>query len=99
MQIKSWLKVDGKDTLVTANIKTLRNEDLFIFDSEQLVVTVKEPPLKGKANKKLVKMLRKRFHTDVTIESGQISSTKVFRLRDVSPEQVLAILEETEGGK
>ena len=93
MQRMTWLKVDGKDTLVTANIKTLRNEDQFILDSEKLIVTVKEPPIKGKANKKLLKMFRKRFHTDVILESGQISSKKVFRLRNMSPEQVLTILE------
>ncbi|MFW9905150.1 MAG: DUF167 domain-containing protein [Candidatus Thorarchaeota archaeon] len=96
MQRITWLKVDGKDTLVTANIKTLRNEDQFIFDSEQLIVTVKDPPIKGKANKKLIKMLRKRFHTDVIIESGQISSKKVIRIRNMSPEQVITILEEIE---
>lgn len=95
---KTWLKADGKDTLVTADIKTLRNEDQFILDSEKLIVTVKEPPIKGKANKKLLKMLRKRFHTDVILESGQISSKKVFRLRNMSPEQVLTLLEETEKG-
>ncbi|MHA2202553.1 MAG: DUF167 domain-containing protein [Candidatus Hodarchaeales archaeon] len=91
----NWLKVDDKDTLVIVNVKTLRNEDQFIVDPEKLIVTVKEPPIKGKANKKLLKIFRKKFHTDVILESGQISSKKVFRLRDMSPKQILEILEES----
>jgi uncharacterized protein (TIGR00251 family) len=95
----NWLKVDGKDTLLTANIKTLRKEDQFILDSEKLIITVKEPPIKSKANKKLLKLFRKKFHTEVIIEFGHSSSKKVFRLRNVLPEQVLTILEEKEEGK
>ena len=95
MQLLTWLKEDDKDTLVTVNVKTLRNEDQFIFDPEKLIVTVKEPPIKGKANKKLLKLFRKRFHTEVTLESGQISSTKVLRLRNMSPMDIMAILKET----
>ena len=92
MQRVIWLKVDDKDTLVIVNVKTLRNEDKFIIDPAKLIVTVKEPPIKGKANKKLLKMFRKKFHTEVTLESGQTSSKKVFRLSNVSPKQILAIL-------
>jgi len=92
----TWLKADDKDTLVTATVKTLRNEDQFLLNSEKLIVTVKEPPIKGKANKKLLKMFRKKFHTEVTLEAGQISSKKVFRLRNLSPKQIMEILGETE---
>lgn len=94
MQRYIWLKADDKDTLVIVNVKTLRNEDQFIIDPDQLIVTVKEPPIKGKANKKLLKMFRKKFHAGVTLESGQISSKKVFRLKNISPKQILAILGE-----
>ena len=94
MQRYIWLKADDKDTLVIVNVKTLRNEDQFIIDPDILIVTVKEPPLKGKANKKLLKMFRKKFHTEVILESGQIRSKKVFRLRNMSPKQILAILGE-----
>ncbi|UCG04417.1 MAG: YggU family protein [Candidatus Heimdallarchaeota archaeon] len=94
MQRFNWLKVDDEDTLVTVNVKTLRNEDQFIIDSGKLIVTVKEPPIKGKANKKLLKIFRKKFRTEVTLESGQLSSTKVFRLRNTSSKQILEILGE-----
>ncbi|MFX1285106.1 MAG: DUF167 domain-containing protein [Promethearchaeota archaeon] len=96
MQRKSWLKSDDKDTLVIVNVKTLQKEDQFIVNEESLVVTVKAPPTKGKANRKLLRMFRKKFHTDVILESGQTSSTKVFRLRSLSPQQVIEFLGEEE---
>ncbi|MFX1514688.1 MAG: DUF167 domain-containing protein [Promethearchaeota archaeon] len=91
----TWLKEVDKDTLVTAKVKTLRNKDQFIVNSEKLIVTIKEPPIKGKANKKLLKMFRKKFHTDVILESGQTSSRKIFRLRNISSKQILEALGET----
>ncbi|MFX0122953.1 MAG: DUF167 domain-containing protein [Candidatus Hodarchaeota archaeon] len=92
MQRFKWLKVDGKDTLVVVHVKTLQNEDQFIIEPDKLIIKVREPPIKGKANKKLLKMFRKKFHTELALESGHISSKKVFRLRNISPKQILEIL-------
>lgn len=94
MQKKSWLKSDDKDTLVIINVKTLQKEDQFIINHERLVVTVKAPPTKGKANRKLLRMFRKKFHTEVILESGQTSSIKVFRLKSLSPQQIMESLSE-----
>ena len=91
-----WLKVDEEDTLVIVNVKTLQNEDQFIIGPDELIVRVKEPPIKGKANKKLLKMFRKKFLTEVTLESGQTSSKKIFRLRNMFPKQILEILGNSE---
>ncbi|MFX0014691.1 MAG: DUF167 domain-containing protein [Promethearchaeota archaeon] len=88
----SWLKSDNEDTLVIVNVKTLQKEDQFIINHEHLIVTVKAPPTKGKANVRLLKMFRKKFHTRVVLESGQTSSIKVFRLISLSPQQIMEIL-------
>ncbi len=92
MPRKSWLKSDDGDTLVIVKVKTRQNEDKFVINHENLVVKVTAPRTKGKANKKLLKMFHKTFHTEVILESGQISSMKVFRLKKISPEQVLGFL-------
>jgi len=96
MQRYIWLKVDDDDTLVIIRVKTLQNEDQFIIDPDKLIVTVKDPPIKGKANKKLLKMFRKKFQTDVTLESGLVSSKKVIRLKNMFPKQILEILGDSE---
>lgn len=94
MREKSWLKSDDGDTLLIVKVRTRQNENQFLINQDYLVVKVKEPPIKGKANKKLLKMFRKKFHTDIILESGQTSSRKVFRLRNLSPKQILGILGE-----
>ncbi len=94
MQDQSWLKADNGDTLIVVKVKTRQFEDQFLVNQEKLVVKVTVPPIKGKANKKLIKMFRKTFHTDVILESGQRSSKKVFRLKNLSPKQILEFLRE-----
>lgn len=94
MREKSWLKSDDGDTLLIVKVRTRQNEDQFVINHENLVVKVTVPPAKGKANKKLLKMFRKKFRTEVILESGQTSSMKVFRLKSLSPEQTLGFLGE-----
>ena len=92
MQKDPWLKSDIGDSLIVVKVKTSQNEDQFMFNDENLVVKVTVPPIKGKANRKLLKMLRKKFRTEVVLESGHTSSKKVFRLKEISIEQVLELL-------
>lgn len=92
MQKDPWLKSDIRDSLIVVKVKTSQNEDQFMFNDENLVVKVTVPPIKGKANRKLLKMLRKKFRTEVVLESGHTSSKKVFRLKEISTEQVLELL-------
>jgi uncharacterized protein (TIGR00251 family) len=93
LQEKSWLKSDNGDILLVVNVKTKQNEDKFEFNQEKLMIKISAPPIKGKANKKLLRLLRKKFQTEVFLESGQKSSTKVFRLKKTTLNQVLGFLE------
>ena len=93
MQVNSWLKSDDEDTLVMVKVKTRQNKEQFIIEDSQLLITVKDPPVKGKANKKIFKMFQRTFNTEIILESGQTSSSKIFRLRNISPTQVLIILD------
>ncbi len=93
MQDKSWLKSDNGDILLVANIKTKQNEDKFEFNNEKLMIKISAPPVKGKANKKLLKLLRKKFQTEIILEAGRKSSIKVFRLKKITISQFLGFLE------
>lgn len=92
MQKAFWLKSDNGDSIIIVKVKTNQNEEQFIFDEENLVIRITAPPIKGRANRKLLKLLRKKFRTEVTLESGHTSSKKVFRLKKLSNEQVLEFL-------
>lgn len=93
MQEKSWLKSDNGDILLVVDVKTKQDEDKFDFNHDKLLVRISAPPVKGKANKKLLRLLRKKFQTEITLEAGYKSSTKVFRLKEITYNQVLKILE------
>jgi len=70
-------------------IKTRQDKDLFYVNENHLVLKVTDPPVKGKANKKLLRLLRKRFKTEVSLESGLTSTIKIVRLKEINEEQVL----------
>ena len=52
-------------------------------DLKKYVVYVKNPPIKGKANKEIISLLKKYFKTKtVILKQGFTSSTKVFEIID-----------------
>ena len=73
-------------------MKTRQNVNKLIFEDNNIIFLVKDPPLKGKANKTILKALRKFFKTEITLESGHTSKNKIFRLHNILPEQVQEIL-------
>ena len=52
-----------------------------------LVVKVKSPPEKGKANRELVELLSDFFSTEVYIVSGQKSRNKIIVVRGLSEKE------------
>lgn len=51
-----------------------------IIEGKPLIVKVKEPPLKGRANKAVVKLLTKYFGKRVRIVSGRKSKKKIIEV-------------------
>ncbi len=49
---------------------------------EPLIVRVKEPPIKGKANKAVVKLLSRYFNARVRIVSGTNSRRKIVAIEE-----------------
>ena len=69
----------------TIEIKVIPNSnEEAVIEAEQLVVVrVKEPPTKGKANKAVVKLLSRYFNANVRIVSGTKSRRKIVAIEEV----------------
>jgi len=62
-------------------IKVVPNSNVEeIIAAEPLIIRVKEPPAKGKANKAVVKLLSKYFNANVRIVSGAKSRRKIVEI-------------------
>ena len=62
----------------TIEIKVVPNANTDeIIEGDPLIVRVKAPPTKGKANKAVVKLLSNYFNADVRIVSGATSRKKL----------------------
>jgi len=90
--LKPVIKREENDSLLIIKVKTRQISNKLILESNQVIIHVKDPPLKGKANKTVLKILRKYFKTTITLESGHTSKKKVVRLHNIIPERVEEIL-------
>ncbi|NAS88514.1 hypothetical protein C4E24_02075 [ANME-1 cluster archaeon AG-394-G21] len=53
-----------------------------IIDAEPMIIRVKEPPTKGKANKAVVMLLSRYYNADVRIVSGAKSRRKIVEVEE-----------------
>jgi uncharacterized protein (TIGR00251 family) len=61
-------------------------------DGDEVVVSCREAPLKGKANRELLKQLSRLFGRKVELVSGFTSRQKRFLVSDIGAEEVKRIL-------
>jgi uncharacterized protein (TIGR00251 family) len=73
---------------VKPNSKKFRVE----LDGDELVVSCREAPVKGKVNRELLKQLSRLFNRKVEIASGFTSRKKKILIRDIEAEEVNQIL-------
>jgi len=65
-------------------IKVVPNSDVEeIIAAEPLVIRVKEPATKGKANRAVIKLLSKYFNANVRIVSGAKSRRKIVEIEEI----------------
>jgi uncharacterized protein (TIGR00251 family) len=76
------------DVHVKPNSKQFRVE----VDGDELVVSCREAPVKGKVNKELLKRLSRLFGHRVELVSGFTSRQKRFLVSDVTAEDVNRII-------
>jgi uncharacterized protein (TIGR00251 family) len=62
------------------------------LDEDELVVSCREAPVKGKVNRELIKKLSRLFNRRVEIASGFSSRKKKLLIRDIEAEEVNRIL-------
>ena len=66
-----------------------------IIENGSLIIHVKEPPDKGKANKAIIKLVSKTFgisSSRINIIRGLKSTSKIIRIDDLGEEEFLKIL-------
>jgi len=76
------------DVHVKPNSKNFRVE----LDGDELVVSCREAPVKGKVNRELRKQLSRLFNRRVEIVSGFSSRKKKLLIRNIESEEVNRIL-------
>jgi uncharacterized protein (TIGR00251 family) len=76
------------DVYVKPKSKNFRVE----LDVDELVVSCREAPVKGKVNRELIKKLSRLFNRRVEIVSGFSSRKKKLLIRDIEAEEVNRIL-------
>ncbi len=68
---------------ITVDVKpSQRFEAVEEIDEKHFLVQVKEPASKGKANKAVIKLLKRYFNREVRIVSGHTSSRKIFEVEE-----------------
>ena len=90
--LKSLVKREGSDSLLKIKVKTRQVSNKLVLSDNSVFVYVKDPPQKGKANKAILKVLRKFFKTEITLVSGHTGKEKIVRLHNLLPEQVQEII-------
>ncbi|MEA2090228.1 MAG: DUF167 domain-containing protein [Thermoproteota archaeon] len=80
-------------TILGIRVK-LKAEKFSVKQNHEIVVFCRAPPKKGKANKEIVKNLKKIFHKKVEIVSGLKSKNKTILIRNCKLEEAKKILEQ-----
>jgi len=69
--------------IITVDVKPgQREENVEVIEKNHLLVHVKAPASKGKANKALIKLLKKHFGRQVYLVSGHTSNRKIFEVEE-----------------
>jgi len=78
--------------IVDIYVKPLSREFKLEIEEDNLIMSSREPPVKGRVNKELVKELSRLFGANVQIISGQTSKQKRILISGVSAAKVNDIL-------
>ena len=84
------------ETILSAKISTGKNKFELAFDSDKEIIIIKatQQPEKNKANKEIIKELKKFFKVDIQIVSGLTSKEKKIKIY-LPKEQVKNLLKNT----
>jgi uncharacterized protein len=69
-----------ESTILKLKVSTGKTKFKIEFDGELLLVEIKNNPEKGKANKEIIKQLKKFFESDIKMLSGFKSKEKIIEI-------------------
>jgi len=78
--------------ILDVHVKPSSKEFRLELDEDELVVSCREAPVKGKVNKELLKQFSRLFGHKVELVSGLTSRQKKFLVSDIKAEEVNRIL-------
>jgi len=76
-------KISGNTLNLSIHVKPNSKEQKIIQEKDNLVVSLKSPPIKGKANKELLKLIKKKInipHMNVCLLSGFQNRDKIIQI-------------------
>ncbi len=76
-------KISGNTFNLSIHVKPNSKEQKIIQENDNLVVSLKSPPIKGKANKELLKLIKKKInipHMNVCLLSGFQNRDKIIQI-------------------
>ncbi|MCW8890440.1 MAG: DUF167 family protein [Sedimenticola sp.] len=80
----TWYQWEGKSLILNLRVQPNAGRDAFVGPyGEQYKIRITAPPVEGKANKHLVRLLAKAFgvtRNQVTLIHGETSKNKGFRI-------------------
>jgi hypothetical protein len=86
----------SNDVRLTVHVKPLRNETKLLCEPDgTLTIHVAAPPVKGKANREIVRWLAERLRTsssNVQLVAGYHSNLKVIEITGMTDAEIAAVL-------
>ncbi len=83
----------AKDVILDVYIKPNSNKRRIKLEGDKLVVSCRDAPVKGKANRELVKELSRLFNRKVKLISGFHSRQKKILISNIEAEEVKQIVD------
>jgi len=86
------LQETGQGTVINIHVRPNSGQFQVRIEDDDLVVCCRESPVKGRANRELIKELSKLFKRRVEIVSGFRSKNKRILIKDADGEEVNMVL-------
>lgn len=86
------LQETAQGVVLDVHVKPKSKKFRVEVDGEEVVVSCREAPVKGKVNRELLKQLSRLFNRQVELVSGFTSQQKRFLISDIGAEEAHRIL-------
>lgn len=91
-----YFSINNQSIFLKIYVKTRSPVEKIVVEEDNVVIFVKKPPTKGKANKEIISFLAKELNCsskDIEIVSGLKSQIKTIKIENKSKEEIINFLE------